>query len=267
MRPRRQHGQLGVGGVHVVGQHRQRTEQPVVVVGVDVVGPVGELSGDRGHLGRVLVDVRGEAGAVHLGQHGRARGQHRVGRGEREARRDGVAQPAAAVPVLREVERLGVRPLRRGEQRLGQHPVADDEPARDAQAVALRLREEQVDGRGEVRPEHQRRGGARGDQARDELVRDGGGVVGRGEVLLLRERAAVEPLQQRHAERTDHPHLGEVDVGVHQPRQQDPVAQVEDRRPGPDGRDVGVRAAVDDHAVVGDDEAEVVAVAEARPRW
>ena len=35
-----EHGELGVEGVHVVRQHRPRTDQPVVVVGVDVVGAV-----------------------------------------------------------------------------------------------------------------------------------------------------------------------------------------------------------------------------------
>ena len=54
----------------------------------------------------------------------------------------------------------------------------------------------------------------------DELAGHRGGVVRRGEALLLRQGAPLEPLEQRHAERADHPHLGEVDVGVHQPGQQ-----------------------------------------------
>ena len=61
----------------------------------------------------------------------------------------------------------------------------------------------------------------------DELARDRRRVVGSSEVLLLGQGAALEPLQQRHPERPDHPDLGEVHVGVDQPGQQDPGPQVD----------------------------------------
>ena len=68
------------------------------------------------------------------------------------------------------------------------------------------------------------------DEAGDELVGDRGGVRRRGEALLLRKGAPLEPLEQRHAEGADDPHLGEVDVGVDQAGQQQAVAEVDDRR-------------------------------------
>ena len=145
--PGRQHVELGVGRVHVVRQHRAATQQAVVVVGVDVVVPVRELVGDRGDLGVVLVDVGGEAGAVDRGEDVGARSEDRVGGREREARRDGVAEPAAAVPVPGQPDRLVVGALGRGEQRLGQHAVADHEPAGHPQPEPLGLGEEGVDRR------------------------------------------------------------------------------------------------------------------------
>ena len=53
-------GELGVGGVHVVGEHAARGDQTVRVVAVQVVAAAGEQAGHRGDLGQVLVDVRGE---------------------------------------------------------------------------------------------------------------------------------------------------------------------------------------------------------------
>ena len=54
------------------------------------------------------------------------------------------------------------------------------------------------------------------------------GVVDVGEPRLLGQGALLEPLQQRHAQAADDADLGEVDVRVDQPRQQQPPAQVDD---------------------------------------
>ena len=68
-----------------------------------------------------------------------------------------------------------------------------------------RLGEQRVDRRREVGAEDQGAGGAGGDQPAQELRRDPLGVRRVGEAALLGQRAPLEPLQQRHAERTDRP--------------------------------------------------------------
>ena len=86
-----EHPQLALGRVHVVREHRPRSEQPVLVVAGRVVA--AEQLADAADLLGVLVEVRGEERAGYVAQQGPGRLQQRVGAGEREARRDGV--PAA----------------------------------------------------------------------------------------------------------------------------------------------------------------------------
>ena len=142
--------------MHVVRQHAARPEQPVPVVGVGVVRVLREEPAHGVDLGAVLVDVRGEQRAVDVAEHRRARLQHRLAGGQREPRRDGVAQPVLAVPPRRERDRVGVRLLRGGQQLGAQQPVADDEPGADPQPDRRRPLEELVDRGREVRAEHQR---------------------------------------------------------------------------------------------------------------
>ena len=73
---RRQDVELGVRGVHGVRQHAAAPEQLVAVVGVDVVRALREQLRHRGDLGRVLVDVRGEQGALDVAEQRRAALQH-----------------------------------------------------------------------------------------------------------------------------------------------------------------------------------------------
>ena len=183
--------------------------------------------------------------------------QHRLGAGEREARRDGVAGPALAVPALGELEPLGVRALRRGEQVLAQDPVRQHQAGGDPQADPGGLGEQRVDGAGEVRPEDEGGRGAGPGQAGDEVGGDRGGVRVVGEPGLLGQRALLQPVEQRHAEPADGPDLGEVHVGVDEPGQDQPAPQVHDLV----GAVVlvGERLAGDDHAVL-DDQGQVGAL-------
>ena len=66
------------------------------------------------------------------------------------------------------------------------------------------------------------------------------------EACLLRQRAPLEPVEQRHAETADHPDLREVDVRVDEPGQQQPAVEVDDVVRYVEG---GERATRDDHAV------------------
>ena len=68
----------------------------------------------------------------------------RVGAGEREARRDGVAGPALAVPALGQLEPLVVGAVRGGEQVLPQDPVGQHQPRGHPQPDPGRLGEERV---------------------------------------------------------------------------------------------------------------------------
>ena len=243
--------------MHVVRQHAAWPEQPAPVVGVGVVRVLREQPAHGVDLGAVLVDVRGEQRAVDVAEHRRARLQHRLAGGQREPRRDGVAQPILAVPPRRERDRVGVRLLRGGQQLGAQQPVADDEPGADPQPDRRRPLEELVDRGREVRTEHERGRRPRTQQPVDELRGHRPRVVGRGHPGLLRQRALRQPVEQRHAEAADHPHLREVHVGVDQAGQQHATGQVDHLvvrscRPHP-----GERPAVDD-GPRGDGDAAVV---------
>ncbi len=94
--------------------------------------------------------------------------------------------------------------------------------------------------------------------AADELARDRAGVVDVGEPRLLGQRALVEPVEQRHAEAADRPHLREVHVRV------DEARAAADLRAGrrPFRRDaepaVGEGPSVDDHPIDDDASPRVV---------
>jgi hypothetical protein len=114
---RREPAELAVGHVDVVGEHRPAAHEPVALVGFQVVARPREQLGHRLDLGRVLVEVAGEEDVVGGVREQRAADlEHRVGAGQREPRRDGVAQPAAAVPALEQGPALRVRGVRRGVQ-------------------------------------------------------------------------------------------------------------------------------------------------------
>ena len=81
-----------------MGQDGPWPEAAGPVVDVEVVGRLGEEPGDLGQLAAVLGEVRLPVGAHAGGQAGRL-AQHLARAGDREARREGVAQAAAVAPV------------------------------------------------------------------------------------------------------------------------------------------------------------------------
>ena len=188
---RGQAGQLAVGHVDVVGEHGAGPDEPVALVGLQVVAGPGEPVRHGLDLVGALVDVGGDERAVQLRGERTARPQHLLRAGEREARRDGVAQPAAAVPALSQL--AGRRRRRRpasvrssGSRSRSDttRPLAIRRPLRSASA------KKQLLGRREVGPEHERRGGAVGRQRPHEVARQRARVVGVGEPRLLGQRAS-----------------------------------------------------------------------------
>ena len=135
-----------------------------------------------------------------VGQQRARRLEQRVGAGEREARRDGVAGPALAVPALGQLQPLVVGALGRGEQVLAQDPVGQHQPGGDPQPDPGRLGEQRVHGRGEVRAEDQRGRGAGPHQAGHEVGGHRGGVRRVGEPGLLRA-ARTSPASRAAASR------------------------------------------------------------------
>ena len=107
--------------------------------------------------------------------------------------------------------------------------------------------------RGEVGAEDQRGRGAGAGQAVDEVGGDPGGVRRVGEARLLGQRAALEPVEQRHAEAADRAYLREVHVRVDEPRQHQPLAQVDDLVIRVLGEQRAGRPAGHDDAVAHDD--------------
>jgi hypothetical protein len=59
----------------------------------------------------------------------------------------------------------------------------------------------------------------------------------------------LEPVEQRHAERADHAHLGEMHVGVDEPRQDEARGQVDHLLAGVATPQLGERSARGDDAV------------------
>jgi hypothetical protein len=82
------------------------------------------------------------------------------------------------VPSLGERPALLVGAARCRQQVLAEYPVADDEAGGDPEAGPSGLREERVDGAGEVGAENQGARRAGGHETADELGRDGVRVVG-----------------------------------------------------------------------------------------
>ena len=156
--------------------------------------------------------------------------EHRLRRRQREPRRDGVPQPAAAVPALDQRAALGQRARRawsagraRRIRSLSTRPAVIRSPRASA-AV-----EQRVHRGGEVRAEDQRgRGARRRPGRRRNSSATASAYASVGQLGLLGQRAPVQPVQQRHAQPADGPDLRVVHVGVDEPGQQQPAAQVDD---------------------------------------
>ena len=166
--------------------------------------------------------------------------EHRVGARQREPRRDGVAQPAAAVPALEQGPALRVRGVRRGVQLGEEVAVGQHEPARDSQAGPLGLGEQLLLRAREVRAEDERGRRAVAGQAADERPRHVarvGGVASRassGSVRVASQSSSVMP------HRADDRDLRVVDVQVDETGDEHRAGRVDDRRVrmgGADGRE------------------------------
>ena len=128
-----------------VAEHGARPAQAVVIVDVEIAAPVGEQLLDPGDLGLGLRDMRlHQAVAVLAPQ--RAGGRQLLRRTRSGvARRDGVEQPAAAVPFGDQRLRLVVARLRRVAQRLGRVAVHQHLAGGQPEAELLGLLEQHVD--------------------------------------------------------------------------------------------------------------------------
>ena len=180
-----------------------------------------------------LVDIQGNPGAsgkqpgppsrsravvpqrwVCTGQSGGwARGQragqvqfHRR-RGRREARRDGVAEPAAPVPAADQGTAVLCRLNRVDQHRGGRVPAHHHFAAHRPKTAPLRLGEIGID-RGRVdRTEAGRTGRAVAHLSLEERAGHGSRMVGVGEPGLFREGEAVQPIDQVGAPRGHHTDL------------------------------------------------------------
>ena len=165
----RQDVQLAGRRMHVVREDAATADQAVLGVRGEIVVAALEQLADRGDLGEVLVDVRGEPRALD-GIEQRGTGIQQASRaGQREPRDHGVAVAAHAVPALGQLQAVVVRSIRRGEQVGPQDPVAHHQPAGDPQPRLRGLGEQRVDRPGKVRAEHQGGRGAGSGQPTNEL--------------------------------------------------------------------------------------------------
>jgi hypothetical protein len=186
----------------------------------------------------------------------------------REARRDGVPEPVAAMPAAD--QRLGVDQRLLG---LVAHPVGRvavlQHLARDhAQAAALRLLHQGVHRVRMRSAEGQRRGDTVALQFVQEDLRHAGGIGSIGEARLVREGVVLQPGQQAFGGRTDHVGLREVDVQVDEARGQDAPGQVRHRDAGKARGQRRVRAGGTDRLAargVGADDQQAVGFVPGRP--
>ena len=168
--------QLLVGRVHVVGEHRAVAQQPGVLVGADVVAGLREQLFDERDLARALVHVAREQRGRVLVEQRPAGAEHLLGRGHAEARRDGVAQAAVAVPALDQLRAFGVGisgVTSSSGRRLRSETTRPDAIRRP---LLVRGFEERVLGLREVAAEHERR---RGPVAREQPREALGGLGAR----------------------------------------------------------------------------------------
>ena len=213
-----------------MGEDRARPDQAEAVVDVEIIGGLRETAGDEGDLARIL----GEVG-VH--QHVGMRGDQRAGIGEllgagggREARRDGIAEAAAAAPP--------------GDQGLGVGAAGGDGVAQalrpqvhqhlagdDPHVARERGFEERVDRAGMDGGEDERAGRAVPEQLVEEEGGDLVGMAAVGEGLFGREDMAFEPLHELLAVRGDALDLRIMDMGIDEAG--------DDQAVQPFGRDVG----------------------------
>ena len=190
--------------MHAMRQHGAPADQPMMIVDVEIVLPLGKQLGRPFDLAAVLRDVG-------LHQHVRMLAPQRARRielrrraGAGKARRDGIEGAPAAVPARD--QRLGVvvallRGVAQLVRRVAVHQhLAGDDP----HAAALGLGEQRIDRLRIDRAEHQRRGRAVAQELVAEHLRHRGRVRRILERHLGRKSVAVEPVEQLLAVGGDH---------------------------------------------------------------
>ena len=163
--------------VDAVAEQRARPEQAVAAVDLGVALGPGEELACGGDLAVVLAQVGLDVGFGMLAGEG-ARGlELGVGRGEREARGDGVELAAASVPALEQRLALALALLGRVEQARRRTAVHHHLAGDHARVAALALGEE---GLHRFRPHgavDHGRGGAVAQQLVEKEPRRGGGMI------------------------------------------------------------------------------------------
>ncbi len=213
-----------------MAEQRARTEQAVVVVDVEVVEALREQFRDPRDLVELLGDVALAPGVGILGE--KRPGQlELLGRaGHREARRDRVAEAAAAAPAFDQRARIVVAAPRRIEQCFGRVTIHQRLAGVHPQLACLGGLEERVDrlrvdgaiDRGRRRPVRQARVEEQvGDAARVRVI---------GELALGGERVVVEPVDQPLAAGADDLGLRIMDVRVDEAGNDQRIAIGRDRQ-------------------------------------
>ena len=189
-------------------------QQAEAVVDVQVTAAPREQLRDPGDLAAVLGHV-----AVHVSL-GIFRGeltrllQLGLARGRGKARRDGVAQPADALPTLDQRAAVRVAGLWRVEEDVRRIAIHQHLAGDHAQLAGSGGAKEGIDGLRMHRREHQRRGSSVAQQLVEEHLRNLRGMGGVRETRLDRKGVALQPLQQLFAVGRDHIRLRIVDMAV-----------------------------------------------------
>ena len=216
-------------------EQARRPEQAEAVIDIGIVGGIREQAGDLG-------DLLPRLGEVRLHQHARMALQEFAGRrqlrrpgGDREAGRDGVAQPALPVPA-------GVEALARAQpafgavaERGGGIAVHQRLAGGERHAAPRRRREQPVRGLLVDGGEDERGRRAVGQQQVEEDLGGGGGMGPVRIARLLGKGEAAEPVQQAAPAGGGDAVLREMDMRIDEPRQDQPPPVIPPRR-GPERR-------------------------------
>ncbi len=167
----------------------------------------------------VFAEVGLHVAVGEFAREGARRRELRVGRGDRETRRDRIFEPAAAAPAFDQRLALVIAALRRVGQR-GRRVAVHHHLARDhARAAPLAGGEERLHRFRPHRAVDDRRRRALAEHLVEEEVRDRRGMRGIREFLLFDERVFLQPVQQLRAIGADDAGLGIMDMRVDEARQ------------------------------------------------
>ncbi len=201
-------------------------------VNARVVVAIGEVLARSAKLRRVLGDVRVDPAVVMLLLQLPAAFHHFIRATHREARGDGVEVAAFSVVALDQTLGLSVEIIRRNHGAGGRETV-DAGQARDHTHVASRrLVEELLRRYWAAGGECQAGCRAPGEQGVEEIPGSGGRVVAVLVFLFFGEDPGLQPIQQLGAVGPEDAHLREVNVPVDEPRENQPVLQMGNRKVG-----------------------------------